>query len=385
MTWAWRPASPWACSRAPRRSASRAAGLDYYNHNLDTSPEFYGQVITTRTYQDRLDTLAEVQRVGLKVCSGGILGMGESRRDRAGSALPARQSAPAAGVGADQYAGPGGGHAPVRDAPLDPFELVRTVAVARILMPDSHVRLSAGRSDMSDELQALCYLAGANSIFYGDRLLTTPNAEADRDLALFERLGLSPEAAHHPREAPGACHSQADTRDGRRRSLSEAASRLPLRRSGALAHAQHRPSRHLAALALPAAQLCQLRLDRLRRAHLYRRRRVLSGPQGPRPTVDGRAMLAFCSNDYLGLANHPEVVAALQAGAARYGAGSGSAHLVSGHSAAHQALEEELADFSGATPGPVVLDRLHGQPRGHLGLGGARPGRSSRTAATTPP
>ncbi len=190
----------------PQAERLKAAGLDYYNHNLDTSPEFYGSVITTRTYQDRLDTLAEVQRVGLKVCSGGILGMGESRRDRAALLCQlANLAEPPESVPINMLVQVEG--TPLYGtAPLDPFELVRTVAAARIMMPASHVRLSAGRSTMSDELQALCYLAGANSIFYGDRLLTTPNAETDRDLALFERLGLAPEAAHHPREAPGVCH-----------------------------------------------------------------------------------------------------------------------------------------------------------------------------------
>ncbi len=190
----------------PQAERLKAAGLDYYNHNLDTSPEFYGSVITTRTYQDRLDTLAEVQRVGLKVCSGGILGMGESRRDRAALLCQlANLAEPPESVPINMLVQVEG--TPLYGtAPLDPFELVRTVAAARIMMPASHVRLSAGRSAMSDEFQALCYLAGANSIFYGDRLLTTPNAETDRDLALFERLGLAPEAAHHPREAPGVCH-----------------------------------------------------------------------------------------------------------------------------------------------------------------------------------
>jgi biotin synthase len=186
----------------------KAAGLDYYNHNLDTSPEFYGQVIGTRTYQDRLDTLAEVQRVGLKVCSGGILGMGESRRDRAGLLCQlANLPQPPESVPINMLVQVEG--TPLYGtSPLDPFELVRTVAAARILMPASHVRLSAGRNEMIDELQALCYLAGANSIFYGDRLLTTPNAETDRDLALFQRLGLTPEQAHVPRETPGACHTR---------------------------------------------------------------------------------------------------------------------------------------------------------------------------------
>jgi len=166
------------------------AGLDYYNHNLDTSPEFYGEVVTTRTYQDRLDTLARIRKQQINICSGGILGLGESRRDRASmlqqlanlpqhpQSVPINMLVQIEGTplfGADD---------------LDPFEFVRTVAVARLIMPHSHVRLSAGRSNMSDELQALCFLAGANSIFYGERLLTTDNTEADEDRQLFKRLGI---------------------------------------------------------------------------------------------------------------------------------------------------------------------------------------------------
>jgi biotin synthase len=169
------------------------AGLDYYNHNLDTSPEFYGEIIHTRTYQDRLDTLACVRAAGLKVCCGGIVGMGESREDRIGLLLelarldPHPESVPIN----ELVAVPG---TPLAQVPkLDPFEFVRTVAVARILMPASYVRLSAGRSAMSDELQALCFFAGANSIFYGDKLLTTGNPQNDKDCALFARLGLEPE------------------------------------------------------------------------------------------------------------------------------------------------------------------------------------------------
>ncbi len=183
------------------------AGLDYYNHNLDTSPEFYGQVITTRTYQDRLETLEHVRTVGLKTCSGGILGMGESRRDRASmlrqlANLPAHPESVPINLLVQVEGTPLFGV----DA-LDPFEFVRTIAAARIMMPASYVRLSAGRSDMNDELQALCYLAGANSIFYGEQLLTTPNAEADSDRALFARLGLSFEAFEpEGRDEPGGCH-----------------------------------------------------------------------------------------------------------------------------------------------------------------------------------
>lgn len=171
----------------------KAAGLDYYNHNLDTSPEFYGQIITTRTYEDRLNTLKQVRDAGINVCAGGILGMGETRGDRAGllaelANLPEHpQSVPINMLVA--VAG-----TPLADAPkLDHFEFVRTIAVARIMMPASYVRLSAGRESMSEETQALCYLAGANSIFYGEKLLTTPNPEADADRALFDKLGITPE------------------------------------------------------------------------------------------------------------------------------------------------------------------------------------------------
>jgi biotin synthase len=182
------------------------AGLDYYNHNLDTSPEFYGHVVTTRTYRDRLETLEHVRAVGLKTCSGGILGMGESRRDRA-SMLSQLANLPAhpESVPINQLVQVEGTPLFGTDA-LDPLELVRVIAAARVMMPASYVRLSAGRSAMSDELQALCYLAGANSVFYGDRLLTTPNAEVDRDRTLFARLGLSFEEAEPERIAPGPCH-----------------------------------------------------------------------------------------------------------------------------------------------------------------------------------
>jgi len=178
----------------------RDAGLDYYNHNLDSSPEYYAEVITTRTYEDRLETLEHVRQAGMKVCCGGIVGMGESRDDRAGllvalANLPEHpQSVPINHL----VRVPGTPLDGVED--IDPFEFVRTIAVARILMPASVVRLSAGRMDMNDELQALCFLAGANSIFYGDRLLTTDNPAALRDRALLERLGLRPA----PGEGAGA-------------------------------------------------------------------------------------------------------------------------------------------------------------------------------------
>ena len=168
----------------------RDAGLDYYNHNIDTSEEYYGEIITTRTYQDRLDTLGRVRDAGIHVCSGGIVGMGEARDDRVGmlktlsnmpkhpESVPINMLVKVEGTPVDDQAA------------LDPLEFVRTIAVARIMMPESMVRLSAGRETMSDEIQALCFLAGANSIFVGPKLLTTDNPERDRDDSLFDRLGI---------------------------------------------------------------------------------------------------------------------------------------------------------------------------------------------------
>ncbi len=169
------------------------AGLDYYNHNLDTSPEFYDSVITTRSYQDRLDTLQAVRAAGMKVCSGGILGMGEKLRDRIGMLLQfANMEHHPESVPINRLVRVEGTPLATEDD-VDNFDFIRTLAVARILMPQSHVRLSAGREDMNDEMQALAFFAGANSIFYGDRLLTTANPETNADLRLFQRLGLHPE------------------------------------------------------------------------------------------------------------------------------------------------------------------------------------------------
>ncbi len=168
-----------------------AAGLDYYNHNLDTGAEFYDQIITTHSQQARMETLTSVRASGMKICCGGIIGMGESRRVRASliAQLAAMNPPPESVPINHLVAVPG---TPLENAPpLDPFEFVRTIAVARIAMPTSWVRLSAGRQEMNDELQALCVLAGANSIFYGDKLLTSGNPEAARDEALFARLGLT--------------------------------------------------------------------------------------------------------------------------------------------------------------------------------------------------
>jgi biotin synthase len=172
----------------------KAAGLDYYNHNIDTSEEFYASIITTRSYQDRLDTIAAVRNADIKVCSGGIVGMGEARSDRAGMLLTLATLDPHPESVPINLLVPIDG-TPLGDTPpLDPFELVRTIAVARILMPRAYVRLSAGRRALNDEAQALCFHAGANSIFYGDRLLTTDNPDHEKDLALFGRLGLQADA-----------------------------------------------------------------------------------------------------------------------------------------------------------------------------------------------
>ncbi|HIF9222827.1 TPA: biotin synthase BioB [Photobacterium damselae] len=167
------------------------AGLDYYNHNLDTSPEYYGNIITTRTYQDRLDTLEHVRQAGMKICSGGIIGMGESHRDRAGllvelanlpvhpESVPINMLVKVKGTPLEQ------------EEDVEPFDFIRMIAVARIMMPQSAVRLSAGREQMNEQMQAMCFMAGANSIFYGCKLLTTPNPKEDKDMVLFEKLGIN--------------------------------------------------------------------------------------------------------------------------------------------------------------------------------------------------
>lgn len=191
------------------------AGLDYYNHNLDTSPEFYGEIITTRTYQDRLETLDSVRKAGMKVCAGGIIGMGEGQRDRAGllmalanlpehpDSVPINMLVKVAGT-------------PLQDeAELDPFEFIRTIAVARIMMPKAHVRLSAGREEMNDQMQALAFLAGANSIFYCEKLLTTANPNANRDMALFARLGIE-------RESVATAHDNSDQQRALERQIAAA-------------------------------------------------------------------------------------------------------------------------------------------------------------------
>ena len=168
----------------------KEAGLDYYNHNLDSAPDFYGQVVSTRTYQDRLDTLEHVRAADMNVCCGGIVGMGESRSQRAGLlAQLANMARPPESVPINQLV-PVPGTPLAESPPIDPFEFVRTIAAARITMPNAMVRLSAGREQMDEALQAMCFFAGANSIFYGDRLLTTSNPQAERDRALLDRLGM---------------------------------------------------------------------------------------------------------------------------------------------------------------------------------------------------
>ena len=172
------------------------AGLDYYNHNLDTSPEYYDKIITTRTYQDRIDTLENVRKAGMKVCSGGILGLGEAQVDRAAllvqlanlptqpESVPINKLVKVAGTPLDNV------------EPIDEFTFIKSIAIARIMMPKSHVRLSAGREDMSEQTQALCFMAGANSIFYGCKLLTTANPDEDSDRQLFKKLGINKEPVH---------------------------------------------------------------------------------------------------------------------------------------------------------------------------------------------
>lgn len=187
-----------------------SAGLDYYNHNLDTSPEFYGDIITTRTYQERLDTLAHVRDAGMKICCGGIVGMGESAKDRAGllhqlahmnphpESVPINMLVKVKGTPLEQA------------DDLEPFDFIRTIAVARILMPQSHVRLSAGREEMNEQMQALAFFAGANSIFYGEKLLTTPNPAATKDMQLFAKLGITPEQREVAHDDEAEAHKLQD-------------------------------------------------------------------------------------------------------------------------------------------------------------------------------
>ncbi|MCH2548033.1 MAG: biotin synthase BioB [Alphaproteobacteria bacterium] len=200
----------------------KEAGLDYYNHNLDSSEEFYKEIITTRSYDDRLNTLSNVRKAGMSVCCGGIVGMGEKRKDRAGllrnlsTMNPHPESVPINLL--VQVEGTALNTALQGEAAVDTFEFVRSIAVARILMPRSHVRLSAGREDMPESTQALCFLAGANSIFYGEKLLTTANPETNSDMQLFAKLGLRPEGGKFPEQntdspassCASTCHAHED-------------------------------------------------------------------------------------------------------------------------------------------------------------------------------
>ena len=191
--------------KAGQAEQLRDAGLDYYNHNLDTAPEYYGEIISTHGYDDRLDTLGKVRDAGMKVCCGGIVGLGESRSARAGliAQLAALNPAPESVPINLLVRIPG---TPLSDLPaLEPIEFVRTIAVARLCMPTSMVRLSAGRQEMPDYLQAMCFFAGANSIFYGDKLLTTPNPDTDKDQQLFATLGLHPMVTEHSTTLMASC------------------------------------------------------------------------------------------------------------------------------------------------------------------------------------
>ena len=322
------------------------AGLDYYNHNVDTSPEFYGEIITTRTYQDRLDTLAAVRDAGLNVCCGGIVGMGETVRDRA-SMLATLANLPQhpESVPINQLVRVPGTPLAGKE-PVDPFDFVRTIAVARVVMPKAFVRLSAGREAMADELQALCFLAGANSIFYGEKLLTTGNPDVARDRALLTRLGIEPlvppalaaaaERAHD--EPAGHVHGPHCEHKG-----SHAAPRP-------VVFMRHDP----AALKTALADLEQRHLRRTRRVELR------------------AGVINFCSNDYLGLAKHPAVVGAFQDAAAKYGVGSGASHLVTGHGPEHEALEDGAGGLHRPRKGAGLFHRLHGQYGRHWSAGGSK-------------
>ena len=186
------------------------AGLDYYNHNLDTSPEYYGEIISTRTYDDRLETLENVRQAGMKVCCGGIVRMGESQNDRVGLLTTlANLDPPPESVPINNLVKIAG--TPLADLEnIDSFDFIRTIAVARILMPTSYVRLSAGREEMNDEMQALCFMAGANSLFYGEQLLTTGNATVNHDRELFRRLGINSTTSEVPSESSDSCQSNQD-------------------------------------------------------------------------------------------------------------------------------------------------------------------------------
>ncbi len=279
----------------------KAAGLDYYNHNVDTSPEFYGEIITTRTYQDRLDTLAAVRDAGLNVCCGGIVGMGETTRDRA-SMLATLANLPQhpESVPINQLVRvPGTPLAGQED--VDPFDFVRTIAVARIVMPKAFVRLSAGREVMNDELQALCFLAGANSIFYGEKLLTTGNPDVARDRALLARLGIEP-----ARAAGGGRGARAGIRRARTRP------RLRARTCAAYDREAHATR--------PGSAEGRARRSRAAQSQAHAARDAASTASS---TSAATTTSAWRST--------PRSSARSCDAAAKYGVGSGASHLVTGH------------------------------------------------------
>jgi biotin synthase len=254
------------------------AGLDYYNHNVDTSPEFYGEIITTRTYQDRLDTLAAVRDAGLNVCCGGIVGMGETTRDRA-SMLATLANLPQhpESVPINQLVRVPG--TPLAGAaPVDPFDFVRTIAVARIVMPKASVRLSAGREVMSDELQALCFLAGANSIFYGEKLLTTGNPDVARDRALMTRLGIEPLVP----AGLAAGNGSVDQAQAPRNTCTVPAARTRTRRAGRERHATRRGSAEGRARRSRAASPEAAAAHRRRRPGQFLQQRLPRAEDSPR-------------------------------------------------------------------------------------------------------
>lgn len=270
--------------------ALHEAGLDYYNHNLDTSPEFYKKIITTRTYEDRLNTLECVRNAGIHVCSGGIIGMGETRDDRIHLLLQlANLPTPPQSVPINRLMRIKG--TPLENVDqIDNIEFIRMIAVARIMMPTSFVRLSAGRDTMSDEMHALCFMAGANSIFLGDILLTTPNPEVPDDALLLQKLGLTAKKMNH------SFH-------------------------------QH--------------------LEQHEENVLTRKRFIIEARDDAYVWTQGKRLINFSSNDYLNLGTHPDVKTAFIKGVEQYGFGSGSSSLISGFYKPHHALEEAFAEFLG--------------------------------------
>lgn len=319
-----------ACMTLGTLSESQAqrlanAGLDYYNHNLDTSPEFYGNIITTRTYQERLDTLEKVRDAGIKVCSGGIVGLGETVKDRAGLLLQlANLPTPPESVPINMLVKVKG--TPLADNDdVDAFDFIRTIAVARIMMPTSYVRLSAGREQMNEQTQAMCFMAGRKLRFSTvSKLLTTPNPEEDKDLQLFRKLGLNPQQT-------AVLAGDNEQQQRLEQALTDPGHRRILQRGSIMSWQEK----------INAA------LDARRTADALRRRYPVAQGAGRWLVADDRQYLNFSSNDYLGLSHHPQIIRAWQQGAEQFGIGSGGSGHVSGYSVVHQALEEELAEWLG--------------------------------------